>query len=411
MKESLRNYIIVTASYWAFTLTDSALRMLVLLHLHTLGFKPIQIASLFVFYEVFGVLTNFFGGWIGAKFGLKSTLISGQGMQIVACTLLAMNGSNLGLTVIMVAQALSGIGKDLTKMSAKSFIKLMVPPGNQSGLMKWVAILTGSKNALKGVGFFLGGLLLTTFGFRHACLLMAGLLGLSLVVGQILLPRASGKSQSKVKLKHIFSKDPRLNWLAAARLFLFGSRDVWFALSLPLFLSTALHWSFTEVGAFMACWVMGYGLVQAVTPLFVGRAESGAPDSLHLCRWTTALLIPLFAIILAPSLGASLKTTVILGLGVFAVVFAANSAIHSYLVVAYAENDKVALRVGFYYMANAMGRLIGTFLSGALYQISATSADGLDLCLMTSIGFVATSAVICCFLRRAEQQENPLAAN
>jgi len=410
----IRDYATVTASYWVFTLTDGALRMLVLLFLHEQGYSPLSIASLFLFYELFGVVTNFVGGWLGARFGLKSTLFAGLGLQIVACGMLTAEVAALTLPYLLVAQGLSGVAKDLTKMSSKSYIKLVVPESDSRGLMKWVALLTGSKNTLKGVGFFLGGVLLSAFGLQTSCLGMAGALALALVLSVLLLPKAPGKSDSKLSLGNLIPRDARINWLSAARLFLFGSRDVWFVLALPIFLTSTLGWEHQSVGAFLALWIIGYGFVQALAPSFVGaRRESGGrsvADAGTLARWTALLVLPLTAI--AGALFAQLPaaSTLIIGLAVFGVVFAANSAIHSYLILAYAEGDRVALRVGFYYMSNAMGRLIGTLLSGLVFQVAGQGQVGLVACLGVSILFVVLSAVLCGPLRRAERHHAGAAA-
>jgi len=179
LSPAIRQYLIVTGNYWAFTLTDGALRMLVVLHFHQLGYSALEVAMLFLFYEFFGIITNLVGGWLGARFGLNRTMNLGLGIQIFALAMLLVPTSLLTLVWVMTAQALSGIAKDLNKMSAKSTIKLLVPDEQQGQLYKWVAILTGSKNTLKGVGFFLGGLLLTLLGFQGAVLAMA--IGLGLV--------------------------------------------------------------------------------------------------------------------------------------------------------------------------------------------------------------------------------------
>jgi len=284
---SLRDYAVITGTYWVFTLTDGALRMLVLLHLHELGRTPFEIASLFLFYELFGVLTNFFGGWLGARRGLKLTLFAGVALQIGALGLLAAAASSLTVPVVMIAQAVSGTAKDLTKISAKSYVKQVVPEGDRRGLMRWVAILTGSKNTLKGVGFFVGGLLLTTLGFRHACLAMAVVLVVALIVATVLLPAATGRASREVGLRHLLSRDARVNWLAAARFFLFAARDIWFVLALPIFLASVLGWSHPQVGAALAGWVIFYGLIQAAAPAYVGDGHG------RLGAWTAALLLPL----------------------------------------------------------------------------------------------------------------------
>ncbi len=271
----LRNYVLVTASYWGFTLTDGALRMLVLLHFHKLGYTPVNLAFLFLLYEFFGILTNLFGGWIGSRFGLRLTLFAGLAIQVVALVMLSFVSTDwvawLSVAYVMTAQALSGIAKDLTKMSSKSAIKLLVPEGNDSALFKWVAILTGSKNALKGLGFLVGGVLLSWLGFAGALWAMAGTLGLVLTGSMLSLKQDMGKSKAKVKFKQLFSKSREINMLSLARFFLFGSRDVWFVVGLPIFLYDSLGWSFSGVGGFMAAWVIGYGFIQAIAPRFLSR--------------------------------------------------------------------------------------------------------------------------------------------
>ena len=393
---NVRDYAVITAAYWAFTITDGALRMLVLLYLNELGYGPLQIASLFLFYEFFGVVTNYMGGWLGARFGLKATLFSGLALQVVALGSLGFRAEALSVPLVMFAQAMSGIAKDLTKMSAKSYIKLVVPHGDARGLMKWVAILTGSKNTLKGAGFFVGGALLASIGFRAACHGMAGGVAVALVAAALMLPKAPGKVTSKPGLGAVIPKDPRINWLCAARMFLFGSRDIWFVLALPIFLASTLTWSFYEVGGFLVLWVIGYGVVQAAAP-----RQFREPDARTLAKITAALLVPLAAIALALELGWPPQPVLIVGLGLFGLVFAANSAVHSYLIVHYAEEDKVALAVGFYYMANATGRLVGTVLSGALFQWGGQGRTGLVVCIAGSFVFVFASLLACGPLRRA----------
>jgi predicted MFS family arabinose efflux permease len=395
---SVRDYAVVTAAYWAFTLTDGALRMLVLLYLNGLGYAPLEIASLFLFYEFFGIVTNYVGGWLGARFGLKSTLFAGLALQVGSLALLGWRAAALSVPLVMFAQALSGVAKDLTKMSAKSYIKLVVPRGDAAGLMKWVALLTGSKNTLKGAGFFLGGALLAAAGFRAACFGMAGGVAAALLGAALLLPRAPGKAETRHGLGAVVSRDPRINWLCVARMFLFGARDIWFVLAVPIFLASTLRWSFSEVGGFLALWVIGYGVVQAAAPRFFRRPGAGT-----LAAITAALLAPLGALAAALALDAPPQPALVAGLALFGVVFAANSAVHSYLIVHYAEEDRVALAVGFYYMANAIGRLLGTLLSGALFQWGGQGTPGLLACLLGSIAFVVFSALACGPLRRAEQ--------
>ena len=376
----IRNYAIVTAAYWAFTLTDGALRMLVLLHFNQIGYTPVQLAFLFLLYEFFGLLTNLVGGWMASRTGLRLTLVVGLILQVVALAALALldRGWSLSASVawVMGCQALSGIAKDLTKMSAKSAVKVLVPPGDQSGLFKWVAILTGSKNALKGFGFFVGGLLLSVLGFRGALLVMAGgiLLVLALVVTS--LPAAIGQAKKKTAFSGILSNSSGINRLSLARMALFAARDVWFVVSVPIFLASVLGWSFTQVGGFMAAWVIVYGGIQGAAPLILVRVTGGrAPNpglasSLALGLAATTALIPI-----GLSAGTPAAATMLGGLILFGFVFALNSSVHSYLVLVYAEVDRVAQSVGFYYMANAAGRLLGTLLSGLLYQVAGVNAS------------------------------------
>lgn len=390
---NLKDYALVTAAYWGFTLTDGALRMLVLLHFHTLGYSPLEVAMLFLFYEVFGIVANLLGGWMGSRFGVKLTLYGGISLQIVALLMLTpVNASwaiALAVPYVMVAQALSGIAKDLTKMSSKSAIRLVIPKDAPSSLFKWVAMLTGSKNALKGVGFFLGSLLLGTLGYVNALLVMAAGLCFVLLSGHWL-PSGMGKVKAKVAFRQLFSKSPEINTLSAARFFLFGARDIWFVVALPVFLHSVLNWSFEQVGGFLAIWVIGYGLVQSLAPTLLRRFGAGGPPQASTIRFWTGLLTAIpAAIALALQLDRPAAPTIMTGLMVFGIIFAFNSAVHSYLVLAYTEDDDVALNVGFYYMANSGGRLAGTVLSGLLFQFF-----GLVGCLWASALFVLLAELV-----------------
>ena len=376
----LRNYAIVTAAYWAFTLTDGALRLLVLLHFHELGYSPVQLAFLFLLYEFFGIVTNLVGGWLAARTGLRFTLILGLALQAVALVLLALLNRewSLGTSVayVMGCQALSGIAKDLTKMSAKSAVKVLVPKGDDSALFKWVAVLTGSKNALKGAGFFLGGLLLTTLGFPGALAAMAGGVLVVLAFVALLLPAAIGAAKKKAAFTGILSNSPGINRLSAARLALFAARDVWFVVSVPIFLTSVLGWTFTQIGGFLALWVIAYGFVQGFAPVLLGRVSSGKPPGPRVAATLgVALSAGTAAIPLGLQFTAQPVVVMLGGLALFGILFALNSSVHSYLVLAYSDADKVSLSVGFYYMANAAGRLLGTLLSGVLYQLGGVSAS------------------------------------
>lgn len=399
LSPQVRQYMVVTGNYWAFTLTDGALRMLVVLHFHQLGYSPLQIASLFLFYEIFGVITNLVGGYLGARLGLNRTMNIGLALQVIALLMLTVPTAWLSVVWVMAAQALSGIAKDLNKMSAKSSIKLLVPNEQQGTLYKWVAILTGSKNALKGVGFFLGGALLAWLAFRGAVLAMAIALALVWLASMFLLKQDLGKAKVKPKFKELLSKSRAINVLSAARLFLFGARDVWFVIALPVYLSTVFDWDHWMVGGFLALWVIGYGIVQSFAPLITGKSSKGAPGSGAAFGWAAALAA--LPALIAIGLGADFSPQAVLlgGLLLFGALFAVNSSLHSYLIVSYAKEDGVSLDVGFYYMSNAMGRLIGTLLSGWVFQ-----AYGLEACLWVSTLFVALAAAISLALPRHDAE-------
>ncbi len=383
-RQNITQYALVTAAYWGFTLTDGALRMLVLLHFHTLGYSPLQLASLFLLYEVFGVVTNIIGGWLGSRVGLNKTLILGLMLQVIAVMALSFLGADWSLSLavpfVVAVQGLSGIAKDLTKMSAKSSLKLIVPDGQSSTLFKWVALLTGSKNTLKGIGFFLGGLMLSVMGFAAALWAMAGLLILIIIPALIFLTPALGKSPQKTRFREILSKSRSINLLSAARFFLFGARDIWFVVALPLFLYENIGLSFAQVGGLMALWVICYGCVQSAAPMIIKKSPDGrSREVAENKRWVFALALIPFGIVVALKSGLSPDYSLLVGLAIFGIIFAINSALHSYLILALTHNDHIAVTVGFYYSANAGGRLAGTLLSGLIYQYG-----GLTACLIGS---------------------------
>ena len=402
--EGLSAYIAVTAAYWAFMLTDGALRMLVLLHFHTLGFSPIQLAYLFVLYEIAGMVTNLSAGWIAARFGLTSTLYAGLGLQVVALLALAQLDPTWAITAsvafVMCVQGASGVAKDLAKMSSKSAVKLLAPTEG-GGLFRWVAILTGSKNAVKGVGFLLGAALLATLGFVAAIYAMAAVLAVILLAIIVFMPSGLPKGRKGAKFSEVFSKSANVNWLSAARVFLFGARDVWFVVGIPIYFYAVLsdgteagnRATFFLIGTFMAVWIILYGIVQANTPKLLKAAErSGGALIADARKWAFLLLsVPVAltaAAVLSPEPQTWLTVTLVIGLLVFGALFAVNSALHSYLILAFTQNERVTMDVGFYYMANAGGRLLGTVLSGLSYQVG-----GLPLVLGTASVMVALAAL------------------
>jgi len=386
MKSPVAQYAVITANYWAFTLTDGALRMLVILYFHQLGFSPLNIALLFVLYELFGVITNLWGGWLGARIGLNITMQVGLALQIIALAMLLVDTSLLTAFYVMVSQALSGVAKDLNKMSAKSTIKTLI--SNNQQLYRWVALLTGSKNALKGVGFFLGGVLLAWIGFKGTIISMVVMLTVTLLASLCLLRKRIGSSQYKAKFTDVFSSNANINYLSATRFFLFGSRDIWFAVALPVFLQNQLGWNHTAVGTTLALWIIAYGGIQAITPKLT-RAIPPAQAKDRLQTWGLLLLAITFTTAAALFTSFHIGITLLVGLFIFGGIFAVNSSIHSYLIVAHAREDGASMDVGFYYMANAAGRLSGILLSGLLYQYY-----GFTACLLASCAFIVATLVI-----------------
>lgn len=393
----MRNYAIVTAAYWGFTLSDGALRMLVLLHFFRLGYSPFTLALLFLLYEATGIVANLLGGWLAVRFGIQRMLAVGLSAQILGFLLLSALSPEWGVALavawVVLAQGICGVAKDLTKTASKSAIKFTAAEAS-GPLFRWVAFFTGSKNAMKGAGFFLGGLLLETLGFRGALWLMAGALALILAAVVLSLPTMLGRAKASRTAREFLGKNRGVNLLAAARIFLFGARDVWFVVGLPVFLY-ANGWTFTAVGAFLAAWTIGYGLVQAAAPAMVRRSADGLSTEVPAARgWSIVLaMLPLALAlpVLAGVPGAAWYVPA--GLCLFGFAFAVNSSVHSYLVLAYAGSEKAAEDVGFYYAANAAGRFIGTLLSGALYVVGGLSACLLGAALMLGICALITLAL------------------
>jgi predicted MFS family arabinose efflux permease len=404
MPQAARHYAIVTSAYWGFTLTDGALRMLVLLHFYQLGYSPFTLAFLFLLYEAAGILANLIGGWLATRYGITRMLTVGLTTQIVGFTVLSLLDpawtAAMSVAWVVLAQGICGVAKDLTKTASKSAIKVTQAAAKAQGasgdngqLFKWVAWFTGSKNAMKGLGFFLGGVLLQTLGFQGSLWLMAGLLAVVLMGVVTSLPQMMGKSKASQNAKELFAKNAGINALAAARVALFGARDVWFVVGVPVFLYS-VGWTFTMVGTFLAAWTIGYGLVQALAPHIVKRSADGLSREVPAARLWSALLalVPVALATVVVLDVPHLEWVVVAGLGVFGFAFAINSSVHSYLVLAYAGSEKAAEDVGFYYAANALGRFLGTLLSGLLYQWGGLlyalvgSAAMLGLCWLLTLG-------------------------
>ena len=398
MTEGARHYLIVTASYWGFTLVDGALRMLVLFHFFRLGYSPFTLAFLFLLYEFAGIVANLSGGWFATRYGIPRMLAVGQGLQVAGLVMLS--ALDPGWTVtwsvawVVAAQGIAGLAKDFTKTASKSAIKATSVEG-AGQLFKWVAYFTGSKNAMKGVGFFFGGLLLELLGFKGALWLMAAIIGVIFLAGMALLPRQLGKAKASRTMREFFAKSRGVNLLAAARVFMFGAREVWFMVGLPVFLYAA-GWKFLEVGGFLAAWTVAYGLIQAVAPSLVARSNDGLSKEIHYARLWAGLLFAVPVVLALMMRDHSLwrpDIVLVIGLSIFGLPFAVNSSLHSYLILAYAGSKKAAEDVGFYYAANAAGRLIGILLSGALYQ-----AGGIVACLLGSAVMLLTCWIVTFFL-------------
>lgn len=399
----VRAYAAVTAAYWAFMLSDGALRMLVLLHFNGLGFSPVQLAYLFLLYELAGIVTNLAAGWLAARFGLAATLYAGLGIQIAALATLAQLDPAWGVTAsvmfVMAVQGASGVAKDLSKMSSKSAVKVLAPAAD-GGLFRWVAALTGSKNAVKGLGFFLGAALLAFAGFQAAIWGMAAVLAVILLAVVLFLPPGlPGRVTSSEGWSGWRSRDSRVNRLSLARMFLFGARDVWFVVGIPIYFQAVLsdgtaegrREAFFLVGGFMALWIILYGAVQAAAPRILGGADRPEAqvtrDAVRWAGWLVPIPFAMAAAVLAAGDPAPwLTALLVLGLLAFGFVFAVNSSVHSYLILAFGQAHRITRDVGFYYMANASGRLIGTLLSGLSYQVG-----GLPLCLATAGTMAAAS--------------------
>lgn len=392
---SKNTYSLVTLAYWVFMITDGALRMVLLLRFHQLGYSPVQLSFLFLFYEFAGILTNLIGGWIGARFGLRKTLFIGLAVQIIALSTLSLVSNNWSVFVsicfVMGIQALAGIAKDLVKMSSKSSVKLLLPnEGSESKLFFLIALLTGVKNTLKGVGFFIGGLLLSILGYSQSLLSLAGVLSLVFILCLFVVKTEFGKRKNKPTFSQLFAKSKAINVLSFARALLFASRDIWFVVAVPIFLYEKMDWSFSEIGGFMASWVILYGFIQTLAPKITKTSGELSNTVKAAQTWGFLLVISCLAIpLMMLSLDFNPAWILIIGLFLYGFVFAMNSSIHSYLIIAYTSDEDVALNVGFYYMANAIGRFFGTLLSGVIYLLG-----GIEACLYTASGVCLLAALL-----------------
>ena len=161
---------------------------------------------------------------------------------------------------------------------------------------------------------------------------------------------------------------------------------------MPVFLYSN-GWSFWQVGSFLALWTIGYGIVQSSIPAFIKRSKDGLSLEILSSKGWIILLVFTQLIILIISIifdfkTLGLDTVIVIGLLVFGALFAINSALHSYLILAYSKATNVTEDVGFYYSANALGRLFGTILSGLLFQIS-----GIAGCICGSVVFLIICAM------------------
>ena len=417
----------MTTCYLLFTTTDGALRMVVLVHAHSLGFSAFQVALMFSLYELAGVFTNIAAGLAGARWGLRSTLLGGLAVQLACIALLwgfgiawpEPHAQWRALAYVAAAAGLGGVAKDLVKLGGKTVTKLVTPEERQSRLFAVVAWLTGAKNSMKGVGYFVGAASLAV-SFDFALGLNLVLIALALPIAALGLRPGLGRARGKnVTLAAMLSPAPNVRALSLARALLFGSRDLWFEVALPFYLrneAQGLGWSRELTGALLAGFIIAYGQVQSATPRLLLRPLRQEPaNKLVQVLWNGVLTLVCLALALllgaapapaahsVPGLAGALCALLL----VFCVVFAVNSAVHSYLIVRYAGSDKVAADVGFYYMSNAAGRLGGVLVSGALYEFSApgNSTAALGWCFAAS---VLASAAATALTLRIEDQEGGL---
>ncbi|KAL4451733.1 hypothetical protein ABPG75_007395 [Micractinium tetrahymenae] len=413
---ALKPFVIISLSYLLFTTTDGAVRMVVLLHAYQKGFSAMQVAVMFSFYELAGVATNLLAGLMGAKWGIKSTLLTGLSLQLVGIGMLFAWQDSWSKTEAIIyvtaTQLMCGIAKDLTKLGGKTVTKLVTPEEKQSSLFRLVSFITGWKNSLKGAGYFLGA---ATVGVNYYMSLgiLCGLILLAVPWAATGLSNQLGRARKQnVTFSQLFDNKPNINILSLSRVFLFGARDLWFEVPLPFFLrspASGIGWSRSATGAFLAIWIIVYGQMQSWTPqLVLGPLRQAPPTKWVAALWCGILtVVPLtlgIVMLAGDTFGVGVSrgpaiTAITVVLYAFCLVFAVNSAIHSYLIVAYAEGDKVAQTVGVYYASNAVGRLTGTLASGALYSyVGSTVVDGFGACLMVSVGFAAVSCAVDLFL-------------
>ena len=265
---------------------------------------------------------------------------------------------------ITAVQAFSGVAKDFMKLTGKSTPKLVTRAGQEGRLFRIVAWLTGMKNSFKGAGSLLGAALVGTIGYNYTLLVLVFIVALFIPVAFVYMDHRLGKQAvgKKIDWNRVFRKGRDVNVLSAARFWLFGSRDIWFEIALPLFLKNSLGWSNTFVGLFTGAYIIVYGNLQAFsTTLYRKGADGvmGRPESSSVTKWALGCA-------LTPAITGSLMyytyiidhnkgtTTVVMCIGLlaFAAIFAVNSSIHSYLIVSFSDSDKVAQDLGFYYMAN-----------------------------------------------------------
>lgn len=451
-----------------FTITDGAIRIIVLLYANQIGLSPLDIAVLFTLYELMGVVTNLFGGVFASRFGLKASMFLSLFLQLLGLVLVVLvepifgdlehlamklpsnltclastrtviEEGNMGkraevIVYITFCQALSGVAKDFMKISCKTIPKLVTKKDadEESSLFKLYSIVTGLKNSFKGFGFIFGALLTNFLGFEIAVYVLVGIVVVIVPAVVWGIDKDAGKAREfpGFNLK-IFKKPWNINVLSLARFFLFGSRDVWFEVAAPLFFRNIIGWTEFEVGLFIGGYVIVYGYFQTATAkIYKAKNKDakktswrpsclrGVPPVQHIGGWAVACAaeILLLGIVLhflyqeyigqecAAQYGAAIAGVLIVGFYAFGVIFAVNSAIHSYFIGLFSGGDKASMDIGFYYMANAMGRLVGTILSGYVYEVT-RDEFGLSICLWVSSLFMALAAVTSYFIRDPNAEE------
>jgi MFS family permease len=406
---AIKPFVVISASYLLFTVTDGGIRTIVLFNAFQRKFSAFEVSIMFVLYELAGTFTNFLAGIAGARWGLKATMLAGLFLQLGGIGMLFGWSEKFtkeqAIIFVTIAQMLSGISKDLVKLGGKAVTKLVTPDSKQGVLYKRVSMITGLKNSLKGVGYFLGGALVQ-WSYFGALGVMMGIVLLAIPWPALGLESGLGRTRREnITWRSVFKKNHNIQALSAARFFLFASRDAWFDVPLPFYLRSkeGFGWERAAAAALLGAWIILYGQVQSWTPQLVAKPLKQFPaNKYHAALWAGInAVIPLvlgcflqFSDIFRAHDVRAMMPILLVGVFVFAIIFAINSSIHSYLAVKYSEGDKIAVDIGFYYMSNSAGRLFGTLVGGALFEFVGNYTNGFAACFWFSLCLTVVAAAI-----------------